>query len=219
MIHRILLDGERESCYRSDTMNPDEQESVARSKARLRRAMKAGLPGPEAPLRREAAGLIAESIRSWEIWRHCGIVCSFLSLPSEIDTVELNRAVTAGGKILGCPRIESEELVFHRMRAGADSTSVNSLGIREPDERLELIAPGSGGGLLVVVPGLAFTESGQRLGRGGGYYDRFLPSVPDAVTIGLCFDLQIVEDLPVVETDVAVQWILTERRLFPTGVG
>lgn len=63
---------------------------------------------------------------------------------------------------------------------------------------------------VVIVPGLAFTRSGRRLGQGGGWYDRFLAGVrPDCVTIGACFDEQVVDDLPVEPHDVGVGWLVT----------
>lgn len=64
---------------------------------------------------------------------------------------------------------------------------------------------------VVMVPGLAFTPAGQRLGQGGGWYDRFLPRLrDDAVTIGVAFDEQIVESLPVEDHDIAVDVVVTE---------
>ena len=59
---------------------------------------------------------------------------------------------------------------------------------------------------VVVVPGLAFTPDGRRLGQGGGHYDRFLPRLrPDCVTIGACFAEQVVADLPTEPHDVAAR--------------
>jgi 5-formyltetrahydrofolate cyclo-ligase len=65
---------------------------------------------------------------------------------------------------------------------------------------------------VVVVPGLAFTAAGDRLGQGGGWYDRFLSQVrADCTTIGVCFAEQIVETLPVEAHDVIVDHVVTDR--------
>lgn len=65
---------------------------------------------------------------------------------------------------------------------------------------------------LVVVPGLAFTAAGHRLGQGGGWYDRFLSQVrADCTTIGVCFAEQILESLPIEAHDVAVDHVVTDR--------
>ncbi len=65
---------------------------------------------------------------------------------------------------------------------------------------------------VVIVPGLAFTPGGQRLGQGGGWYDRFLAEVRDTcVTVGVCFHEQLVDVLPVEPHDVAMHHVVTDR--------
>jgi 5-formyltetrahydrofolate cyclo-ligase len=65
---------------------------------------------------------------------------------------------------------------------------------------------------VVVVPGLAFTPTGQRLGQGGGWYDRFLVDVRnDCETIGVCFHEQVVDALPSERHDIAVDRVVTDR--------
>lgn len=65
---------------------------------------------------------------------------------------------------------------------------------------------------VVIVPGLAFTRSGHRLGQGGGWYDRFLAGRrSDCVTIGVAFDLQIVETLPIDDHDVHLDHVVTDE--------
>lgn len=64
---------------------------------------------------------------------------------------------------------------------------------------------------LVLVPGVAFTADGWRLGQGGGWYDRFLPMLrPDAVTVGVAFAAQVVDALPVEPHDVRVDLVVTD---------
>jgi 5-formyltetrahydrofolate cyclo-ligase len=64
---------------------------------------------------------------------------------------------------------------------------------------------------LAVVPGLAFTADGRRLGQGGGHFDRFLPQLrPDCITIGVCFAEQLVDDLPTTPADVRVGLVVTD---------
>lgn len=68
---------------------------------------------------------------------------------------------------------------------------------------------------VVIVPGLAFTRGGRRLGQGGGWYDRFLAAVgPGTVTVGVCFDEQIVDDLPTEAHDVAVATVVTPTATY-----
>jgi 5-formyltetrahydrofolate cyclo-ligase len=66
---------------------------------------------------------------------------------------------------------------------------------------------------VVIAPGAAFATDGFRIGYGGGYYDRFLKNCP-AVTIGLAFDMQVVDRVPHdVQRDVPLDYIVTEKRL------
>ena len=65
---------------------------------------------------------------------------------------------------------------------------------------------------VVIVPGLAFTPSGRRLGQGGGWYDRFLAEISDTCeTVGVCFHEQLLDDVPVEPHDVAVRHVVTDR--------
>jgi len=67
---------------------------------------------------------------------------------------------------------------------------------------------------LILVPGLAFTCDGRRLGHGGGYYDRLLAArAPHTATLGICFDLQLVPDLPCEPHDQRVDAVVTESGL------
>ena len=71
---------------------------------------------------------------------------------------------------------------------------------------------------VVVVPGVAFTADGQRLGQGGGWYDRFLAGLrDDAVAIGVCFEAQILDAVPTEPHDVVLDVVVTERG--PVGGG
>lgn len=71
---------------------------------------------------------------------------------------------------------------------------------------------------LIVVPGLAFTEAGDRLGQGGGWYDRYLARVrPDCVIVAVCFDEQVIGSVPVEPHDVRVGVIVTPTRTIRPG--
>lgn len=73
---------------------------------------------------------------------------------------------------------------------------------------------------VIIVPGTAFTTQGERVGQGGGWYDRFLPGRrDDAVLIGVAFAPQIVESLPTEEHDVVLDLVVTEDAVHRDGVG
>lgn len=65
---------------------------------------------------------------------------------------------------------------------------------------------------LILVPGIAFGQNGERLGRGKGFYDRFLES-SKALKIGICFEEQIIENVPTEKWDINMDYIITNQRL------
>lgn len=69
---------------------------------------------------------------------------------------------------------------------------------------------------VILVPGLAFTREGERLGRGAGFYDRFLASHPQALRVGVAFGDQLLDSLPTESWDERVDVVLTDRGTFET---
>ena len=108
-------------------------------------------------------------------------------------------------KVFAYPRVgEDGMLVF----LSASEFQMGGLGIREPVG--ETMAPSPD---LVLVPGLAFDTSGARLGRGKGFYDRWLAANPTVRSVGICFKCQIVESLPFEAHDARVSAILSEEGI------
>ena len=94
------------------------------------------------------------------------------------------------------------------------------LGIPQPLERSGTVySPEWAADTVVIVPGLAFDRQGNRLGRGGGYYDRFLanPAMFDATLVGVGWSLQLVPRIPSEPHDVPVNWVCNERDYFAAG--
>ena len=92
-------------------------------------------------------------------------------------------------------------------------------GVKEPNENGgELYRTEWARNTVVIVPGLAFSERGDRLGRGKGCYDRFFarPGMSDAVKIGACFSIQLTDDIPIESFDALMDWICTEEGFLQT---
>ncbi|MFM2079172.1 MAG: hypothetical protein RJA49_3062 [Actinomycetota bacterium] len=149
-------------------------------------------------------------MRSVELWskvaalpayQQAGTVMAFNGFASEPDTDPLFARVAADGKRLVLPRIAQGDIEV--CDAGGPMVA-SRIGVEEPQGPalpFDLVE-------FVIVPGLAFTPDGYRLGYGGGFYDRFLPKVP-APNAGVCFAEQIVDDLPVEAHDVRVQLVIS----------
>ena len=137
---------------------------------------------------------------------------SFVSMPLEVDTLPL---------FAGCstvvPYCEANEIVPIRILSLDELEPSGNIGILEP--KLSVRQEGSRRVLLtqidvVLVPGLAFDHFGNRLGRGKGYYDRFLSRLSsDTLTIGLAFEGMIHDQIPHDENDCPVKMIVTESRI------
>ncbi|CAN5558584.1 5-formyltetrahydrofolate cyclo-ligase [soil metagenome] len=148
-------------------------------------------------------------VRSVELWKKVSelagyqdakTVMAFVGMGSEPDTDTLLALIAADGKRLLLPRIERRELV---VCDGDAPMAVSKFGVQEPTGPalpLEVVE-------FVIVPGLAFTEAGDRLGYGGGFYDGFLPRV-DVPNAGVCFLEQIVDELPMHDRDFRVERVV-----------
>ena len=120
----------------------------------------------------------------------------------------LATSALAGGKTLALPRFNQQTGYYAPCRIEHLDADVapGQFGIREPAAHCaELSADEID---LVLAPGVAFDRAGWRLGRGRGFYDRLLASI-SGVKCGVAFDIQIVSDLPVVEHDQRVNFVLT----------
>jgi 5-formyltetrahydrofolate cyclo-ligase len=96
---------------------------------------------------------------------------------------------------------------------GPDDLAAGPRGVREPRRRRPVEAADLD---VVVVPGVAFDGAGARLGRGAGFYDRFLHALPARVwRVGVAFDLQILERVPTEGHDARLDLVVTETRTLP----
>ncbi len=108
-------------------------------------------------------------------------------------------------KCIVLPVVVGDELEL-RCYTGAEKLATGAYGISEPEgepftdyEHID----------LAVIPGVAFDLNGNRLGRGKGYYDRFLPLLPHACKIGVCFPFQLVDSVPAEPFDIRMDIIIT----------
>lgn len=132
-------------------------------------------------------------------------VFTYLSHSLEAPTDKLIKGLALQGAKIYAPRIDNGEMTA--VACGEDF-SVNRYGIREP-----LGEPSQEEMQIVVIPLLAVDEHGNRLGYGGGYYDRYLQKHPQAVRVGYCYDFQIQKCVPSTEQDMRLDFIVTEKRI------
>lgn len=139
-------------------------------------------------------------------------VLIYLPMPGELDISPIARKAWRAGKIVAAPRLNRADRSITPVRIrnfDADLVPVQGIrGLREPRLGLEEVPVDNLD--LVLVPGLAFDRLGHRLGRGAGYYDRFLPRLSaHTKVVGVCHDHQIIDRVPTEPHDVRVHAILT----------
>lgn len=138
-------------------------------------------------------------------------VLFYASKPDEVQTFEMMRKAMSLGKRVVLPITIREEkrLILSELKS-VDDLVQGEFGVMEPPEQIEVLLNEIE---VVIVPGIAFDEEGDRIGHGMGYYDKLLKHLPDATFIGLAFEFQIVEDIPEEDHDVNVHRIITEERV------
>ncbi|KAL8577871.1 hypothetical protein ACOMHN_018676 [Nucella lapillus] len=140
----------------------------------------------------------------------------FLSMPDEIDTLPLLKAMLANGKECFIPYYKGPQMSMVPLRSleEYERLPLTKWNIKQPAEGHSMPDALETGGLDVIfMPGLAFTRQGARLGRGKGYYDNYLTRCSQAgvmpLTVALTFAQQIVDFVPVDEHDMLVQHVVS----------
>jgi len=171
-------------------------------KAALRARMRACRASAD-PLLSERA---CARILALEEYKNTQTVLLYHSVGGEVDTIQLIDRMKSDGRQVCLPAITGKGILEARR---IDCLVPGAYGIPCPEgpvvqpEEIDLI----------VVPGLAFDKSCHRLGQGGGYYDRYLPKCR-GTTIGLAFDCQVVDDLPLEDHDIQLDLLATESTLY-----
>ena len=141
-------------------------------------------------------------------------VMVFLSMNSEVDTWQLVELLHEQEKQIIAPVVDTKsgDLIPKQIQNFDEDLVLHRYGMYEPKESCPVFPTHQL--QLILVPGIAFDRKGHRLGYGKGFYDRFLPTCPNAVTIGMAFQVQIVDDTYPQQWDIPVQHILTEVGIF-----
>ncbi|MBQ8748546.1 MAG: 5-formyltetrahydrofolate cyclo-ligase [Oscillospiraceae bacterium] len=141
---------------------------------------------------------------SSEAYRNAKTVYGYLPYNQEVRTVPMLEQALRDGKKVAVPKIYGDTMRFIYLE-DLSCVEKNSMGIPEPVADTPVAEDKTA---LVLMPGVAFTKKGDRIGYGGGFYDRFLAEEPNHPTLALCYDFQIVDSLPTEEFDIPVDTVL-----------
>ncbi len=184
-------------------------------KATLRKQYRAVRAGRSAQARQfESQAVVANLLKHPAIVSAPLIFC-YVSCGSEVDTHGLMEHCWNTGRTLAAPRLTGRNNMlavpvrgWHELEADAQRP-----GLLIPKADLPEVTASLKATTVTIVPGLAFTLQGDRLGQGGGCYDRYLNDHPETVSLALAFDDQIVDALPSEPHDRRVDWIITPTRV------
>ncbi|MBD3379040.1 MAG: 5-formyltetrahydrofolate cyclo-ligase [Candidatus Omnitrophica bacterium] len=186
-------------------------EDIKLKKKEIREKIIRRLREQEPSLRKEKSRTIQEKLLSSEEFRLAQTVMTYVAMPAEVDTLYFIEEALRLGKKLVAPYVISDtgDMIASELTT-IDDLKEGPFGILEPEngpERKISLKEID----LIVVPGVAFDKKNMRLGRGKGYYDRFLScsqlaSVP---AVGLAFDFQMVDSLPAGPHDRPVSRVIT----------
>jgi 5-formyltetrahydrofolate cyclo-ligase len=193
-------------------------EGILGAKKALRERILAQRDALDAGLRREHSRAITATILALPEFAGARAIAAYCSFGSEYDTAALLEAVRATGKTLLLPRVDKAagRIKLKRVQDPGADLVAGVWGIREPSTTCPTANAEEAD--FVLVPGVAFTRKGDRLGYGGGYYDRLLPMLrPDASRIAAAFSLQVVDSIPAAPHDQRVHRIVTESGIADAG--
>jgi 5-formyltetrahydrofolate cyclo-ligase len=133
-------------------------------------------------------------------------VLLYSALPDEVQTESLMNELAAQGKTVLLPKVIDDSTMELRQYTGKKDLSPGAYNIMEPSGELFTDYAAID---VAIIPGMAFDSKGHRLGRGKGYYDRFLSQLTTrTIKIGLCFPWQLVDDVPTDKNDISMDCVI-----------
>ena len=141
-------------------------------------------------------------------FREAHVVLLYWSMADEVQTHDfVNRWYH--DKVLLLPCVNGDDLLLRQYTGPECMVTGEQFGIGEPDASLPVFTD-LNSVEMIIVPGVAFDRTGNRMGRGRGFYDRLLKSTPQALKVGVAYDFQILDEIPVEPHDVKMNRIISE---------
>jgi len=179
------------------------------SKAAIRREIRAARDAMGAEKRSNASQAICERLLALPAIRDAKSWLVYVSTRSEVETHDLIRTLLYRGHVVTAPLVTGPERMAACRIGSFEELQLGEFGILEPrrgDPYSDFIE-------VCVCPGLAFTERGERLGWGQGYFDRYLVARPPELAIGVAYECQIIAELPQEIHDRRMDFVSTEVRV------
>ena len=166
----------------------------------------------------QASEKICNQLLTLDLYKSSSIILSYMALDDEVNLSMLMEQALKDGKKVYIPRIipDSSQMDFYEKTALSD---INIYGIQEPEKNARKFEIRKyDDEILILTPGRAFSKNGGRLGRGKGYYDTYLARLKEKnagnlKVIGIAFDLQVFNELPLEKHDEKMDYLVTEKGI------
>ena len=164
--------------------------------------------------KKKRSKIIAEKFFNTDFYTDSNNILAYYPFGSEIDTTIIIRRALENNKKIILPKVYFQELKLYYVNKLSEQLERGEYGILEPIS--SFCRPAEIKDIdLAVVPGLGFDKDLNRLGYGKGFFDRLLTLIPEEVKkIALCFDVQVVESIPVSEYDIKIDFLITESKTY-----
>jgi len=188
---------------------------VADEKKYLRAILKETRESLTASFAKTSSSRVQSAFLHTDFYRHSQAIVLHSELANEVSTDAILSDVLAAGRAIFYPRLDRarDALSLCKVESRSD-LAPGAYGILEPQTPAidtSLLPP-----YVVVVPGVAFSIRGERIGRGGGHYDRLLAELaPHAITVGLAYSFQLLDDVPQSGWDRRLNFVVTETAIYP----
>lgn len=186
-----------------------ERFSLQEEKRRVRRELKESAARFSERYVAEASRAVCDTVLQSNEFRKAAVIFGYLSFRNEISVDAVLAEALRLGKTVAVPWIVSQTEMKAALLKSLDNLPVDRYGIRTVPVPVKVIAPDSVD--LVLVPGAGFTKTGHRMGRGAGYYDRFLIQTK-GFRLGITCDSLLREVIPVDKYDQPVEALVTETK-------
>ena len=182
-------------------------------KHQLREAIRVTRESIADPTRRSAR--ILQRLQRFEPFRKSTSIAFYVSVRGEVQTALALASTLETGKRVSVPTVAGDALDLYEIHT-LDELEPGKFGVPEPtaavrEQAKRRVAVNEVE--LIVVPGLVFDTRGGRIGYGRGFYDRLLASMAAVTSVGLAYECQVTDSVPMSPSDVAVDFVITEQRL------
>ena len=178
------------------------------------------IPELKSNLRKQFKGVLANThvsagicnyLQQWPQWNSALVIMGFMALPSEPNVLPALRQAFARGAKIAFPIVDGDTIQVGAVASLSDEHfTVDSMGVKSPSAWTPLDVDALD---IVLVPGVAFDARGGRLGRGGGFYDRFLARLhARTLTVGVSDARRIVEIVPMEAHDCRTKWLVSDAQ-------